>query len=218
MLIPILIIIGSIYTGWWLNGIFKRLFAEKTVQVLRGFHWSVAMLLLVSLILSSYKIYFRGFYTRELLIWSYLFSSMLVGGFGNQWVPYWLERNYHRFLFFLPLRSGLLLLIPFLGFVVLFNIYGNILADSDDIFYEDQTIRIERTFRGALGGTKPPTIFTKRGIFEYKQEEFSVPPQVFSGLYSIETEKQSPKHYVLKFHHGFNNSYESPFLVHLKLD
>jgi len=218
MFIPILIILVSIYAGWWLNGIFKYLFAEKTVQVLRSFHWSIAILLLISLVLASYKIYFRGFYTRELLIWSYLFSAMLVGGFGNQWVPYWLERKYHRFLFFLPLRSGLLLLIPFLGAIILLNVYGSILANSKDIYYEDQIIRIERTFKGALGGTKPPTIFTKKGIFEYKQEEVSVPLQILSGLDSLKVEEQKTRYYVLKFYHGFNNNYESPFLMHLKLD
>ncbi|OJJ23315.1 hypothetical protein BKI52_02855 [marine bacterium AO1-C] len=213
-----LIIVASIYAFWWLNGIFKCKFGNKAIGIIRSLHWVLAALLLISVVMASYRIYFRGFYTQVVLIWSCLFSTMLIGGFGNQHIEYRLERIYHRFMFFLPLRSGLLLLIPFLGFIILLNIYTNITVYYKGIFYEDQVIRIEKPASGPFGGSPPPTIFIKRGIFEYKQKELSMPPQVFSGLDSLNVEAYSSNYYVLKFYHRFSKDYETPFLVPVRIE
>ena len=219
MEIPVLITVVSIYVFWWLNGIFKVSFNEKTAQVLGASHGVLAILVLTSIVLASYQVYFRGFYTQEILIWSCLFSAMLMGGFGNHHIKYRLRRMYYRFMFFLPLRSSLLLLIPFLGVILLLNTYGSILVNGDDIYYEDDTIRVEQTFTGVLGAPHPPIVMLKQGIFEYKQATLSIPPRVFMGLNGLKVVKRSAKHYVLRFYyHSYDTDQKTCFLVDLSLN
>jgi hypothetical protein len=54
-----------------------------------------------------------------------------------------------------------------MGPVVSISIWGRILGSTDDIFYSDNEIRIQRVFKGALGPAGPPNLFKKNSILEF---------------------------------------------------
>lgn len=84
-----------------------------------------------------------------------------------------IEKIYFRIFSFLPVFTAGFLYIPFLGVVLVFSLFGQLISPADKIYFQDNKLRIQSSFVGVLGSPRLD-IFEKKGIFEkhYLQDDY----------------------------------------------
>jgi len=75
------------------------------------------------------------------------------------------ERIYFKAFAFLPVIAGGIFLIPFFGFVLLLSLAGQLTQPVDQIYYQDDRLRVQSTFVGVLG-TSRIDVFENCFLFE----------------------------------------------------
>jgi hypothetical protein len=75
------------------------------------------------------------------------------------------EKIYFIFFSLLPAAIAGLLLIPFIGVLIVFSLWGQLTSPVSKIHYEDTHFRIQSSFSGILGPSQLD-IIEKKGLFE----------------------------------------------------
>lgn len=108
---------------------------------------------------------FRGLWTTRIIIITVLISGIFFNFLSNKSILNRFEKIYFRLFSFFPVVVGGILLIPFIGFVLVASLFGQLISPAENIYYQDRNIRVQSTFLGVLG---PPRldIYEKDFIFE----------------------------------------------------
>lgn len=202
MLVIILSLIAVIYIVFLVAKIRKWQLNDSFTQVLHKFHWANLLVLLILWALATQNIWLRGFYTTKTLICTFFLTGMLLGAIGNKTVLDHLKDNYYRLWLAVPPLLTALLFIPFLGIILVAQVYTLSIADAEDIFYQDTKYRIEATPRSPLAGPIPPTLIVKKGIFEYK---YAIPihPRYRNPI-KVKIKESSPKKLIIYYYPEYN--------------
>ena len=159
-----------------LFGLIKKVrLSSKTTIIAKKVFVIIGFILLIASILAQFDTYLRGYWTTKFFIWLFILTSSLLFAFGDRVILTKPWKVFTGFIFYFPLASILwYLIVPFMGPVLSITIWGYILGDKDDIFYNDNDIRLQRVFKGALGPAGPPNYFKKSGILEFDEGILSV--------------------------------------------
>ena len=129
----------------------------------------LGVLLFFCIALSLFGIYFRGYWTTKVIVWLFILIASVICCFVHTSVATKRLKIFTRFLFYFPLASVLMwFLIPFLGAVFALIIWGRVLGDTNDVYYSDSEIRIQKNSEGPLA---PPGLkaFKLCGMLEFDQ-------------------------------------------------
>jgi hypothetical protein len=146
------------WVSWRLN--------PKTSRTIKYVHYiGLSIITIIAFVYWELNIGLRGLWTTRSIIFVTLFTGIFFNFISSKAVFNILETIYFRLFSLIPIFVGLALLIPFLGVVIVFSIFGQLTSPADKIYYEDKNLRIQSSFVGVLG---PPRvdIFEKKGIFE----------------------------------------------------
>ena len=159
-----------------LSGLIKKVrLSSKTTIIAKKVFVIIGFVLIIASILAQFDTYLRGYWTTKFLIWLFILIASLLFAFGDRVILTKFWRVFTGFIFYFPLASILwFFIVPFMGPVLSITIWGRILGDKDDIFYNDNDIRLQRVFKGALGPAGPPNYFKKSGILEFDKGILSV--------------------------------------------
>jgi hypothetical protein len=196
-----LIFAGIIFIGGLLVLIKKvQLTSKMTITVKKIFIF-LCSVLVIAIILAQFDIYFRGYWTTKFFIWLFILTASFLFVSGNRKVFSKAWRIFTGFIFYFPIASILwFFIVPFMGPVISLTIWGRILGDPADCYYNDNEIRIQRVFKGALGPAGPPYYFKKRGIFEFDKGIMSV--NLYEDPDSLKIEKTKDSITAYFYHHS----------------
>ena len=161
----IFLIVYSVGLTTWDKRIKWRL-NPKLSTYLKFFHFiCLCICFVVAILYNNYHIGLKGLWTTRVIIVLTLITGIffvLVADKSSINRP---ERWYFKIFSFLPILTAGTLLIPFLGVIIVFSLYGKLIDPASKIYYEDEKMRVQSTFIGVLG---PPSleIFEKNLIFE----------------------------------------------------
>jgi hypothetical protein len=153
--------------SWRLDG--------KISRTIKYVHYSTLIVSLTVLLLyTQFDIGLRGLWTTRIIIMTTISTGVFFIFISDKNINNKIERIYFKVFSFLPVATAGFLLIPFLGVVLVFSLFGQLISPSEKIFYQDQDIIIQSSFVGVLG---PPRIdiFQKKQLFEkhvYRSEFF----------------------------------------------
>jgi hypothetical protein len=150
---------------YWLKRVRKTISVQST-KVLLWTHALLLALVCISAFLSlQYSVSFRGMWTFRIIAWLFLLTGVVTFIIGHKSQFNLVKRVYFIVFSTLPTLVGLFLLVPFLGVVLVFSLFGRLIGTSDTILYKNDDIRVQTTFAGVLG---PPylAIYKKTGLFE----------------------------------------------------
>jgi hypothetical protein len=113
----------------------------------------------------QFDIGLRGIWTTRIFVLIALLTGVLFYFVADKAILNKFEKIYFRIFRFFPAVTGAFLLVPFLGVVIVFSLFGRLFDPVDDIYYEDAHIWMNRSFKGVLA---PPGVdfYTKHFIFE----------------------------------------------------
>jgi hypothetical protein len=108
---------------------------------------------------------FRGLWTTRIIIITVLITGIFFIFLSHKSILNRFEKIYFRVFSFFPLVVGGFFLIPFIGFVLIVSLFGQLISPAENIYYQDRNYRVQSTFLGVLG---PPRldIYEKKFIFE----------------------------------------------------
>jgi len=152
-----------------LFGLFKKVrLSSPTTVIAKKIFIVLGSILIIAGIIAQFDTYLRGYWTTKSLIWLFIIIASLLFAFGDRQIVTRRWRIFTGLIFYFPSASVLLFfIVPFMGPVLTISIWGRILGDKGDIFYNDNDIRLQRVFKGALGPAGPPNYFKKNGILEF---------------------------------------------------
>lgn len=129
------------------------------IKGLTYIHFITLTLFIISLIINSYYLSFRGKNSTSIIFNLAIFSAIFLYLIDE------LRPRIKKFYFSLIVYS--------LGAFSIFYFFTFTLSDNNDTYYNDNNYRLERTFNGIMGRAKAPDLFVKKGIFEkqYKLDE-----------------------------------------------
>jgi hypothetical protein len=146
------------YVAWRLN--------SKVSKTLKYVHYlTLFVALTIACTYSQFGIGLRGLWTTR----TFLIIALLTGVFFNfvtdKTILNKIEKIYFKVFSFLPTATGVILCIPFLGVVIVISLLGRIIEPANTIYYEDQNLRIQSSFRGVLA-PKQIDLFAKKTFYE----------------------------------------------------
>lgn len=149
---------------------------HKLSVYLKYLHYFAITTTIILLILD---LQIRGIWTDRILIFIALVSGIFYNLFAQKGVLNNLEKTYFDLWSIFPLISPLLLLIPLVGVVILFSLFGRLIAPYDEIHFEDNNLRIQTSFVSVLA---PPKILVyKKGFFfEREVKDLDFPEEIDS--------------------------------------
>ncbi len=166
------LIIASIYVfslKFWKKNQFR--FSESTSKGIKFLHY-FTLLLSLSFVFINYSL--RGIWTTQIVIIISIFIGVFYNLIAQKSVLNKVEKYYFTFLSFFPIMFFGLVIIPMIGFIIVVSLIGQLFNPVDKIYYEDDKLRVQRSFVGVLA---PPRIkvYKKFGIFEkeYKDENLN---------------------------------------------
>jgi len=175
----------SVRINWRLNNKFSKW--------LTYLHYTLTGLLIIEGLLTIIDdISFSGQWTSRVVIVGFLLSGVIIYPFSNWVGKSAIEKNYFRLFSFSPILTAGIFMIPSLGRVLLLSLFGLLTEPVQNIYYEDNKLRIQSTFIGVLG---PPRleIFKKKGLFEVRGINFH---RNAFGIDSIRVEKSEQEIFV----------------------
>jgi len=104
-------------------------------------------------------------WTFRIIAWLFLLTGVITFIVGHKSQFNLLTKIYFFTFSTLPTLIGLFLLVPFLGVVLIFSLFGQLSGTGDAMLFNNNDIRVQTTFLGVLG---PPylDIYKKEGLFE----------------------------------------------------
>ncbi len=178
-------------------GLFGRIrkiqLSTKTSLIIKKAFIFLCFLLLMTFILSLLGIYFRGYWTTKVIIWTFVFTGSLLYSFGNRQV---LTKSWRRFtatIFYSPLVLVLLLVIPtFLGTILSYALWLRLSGDPKAIYYNDNDIRIQKVCSDCEAGFQGyPRYFKKQGMFELDKGELDNGNNMFDNKIKVQKTEDS---------------------------
>ncbi len=170
-----LIVVGIVFLIGLFGLIRKIRMSFRATALLKKLFSFVGSVLVVVAILFHFDIYLRGYWTTKIFIWFFILIASLLFTFGNRNALGKAVKVITGITFCFPVASVLwLFIVPFMGPVLTLTIWGHILGNKDDVLYDDNEIRLQRVFKGALGSSGPPYYFKKSGILEFSKGALSV--------------------------------------------
>lgn len=154
---------------FWKKNQFR--FSESTSKGIKFLHY-FTLLLSLSFVFINYSL--RGIWTTQIVIIISIFIGVFYNLIAQKSVLNNVEKYYFTFLSFFPIMFFGLVIIPMIGFIIVVSLIGQLFNPVDKIYYEDNKLRVQRSFIGVLA---PPRIkvYKKFGIFEkeYKDENLN---------------------------------------------
>lgn len=214
MLLIILSLIVLIYISFFVAKICKWQLKGSLTQVLNRFHWANLLVLLTLWALATQNIWLRGFYTTKALFCTFFLTGLLLGAIGNKTILGCLKDLYYNLWLAVPPLLTALLFIPFLGIILVAQVYTLSIANAEDIFYQDAKYRIEATPRFPLAGPIPPTLIVKKGMFEHK---YAIPihPRYHNPI-KVKIEAPSPKKLII-YYYPEHNEQNTPVPISVEM-
>jgi hypothetical protein len=182
--------------GWRLN--------ERFSRCIKYLHYTLTVLTIAAgLLITIADISFSGQWTTRIILFGFLLSGIIIYPFSDWRNKSKIERNYFRAFSFLPILVAGFSMIPFLGGVLLLSLFGQLTDPVDDIYYEDNKLRVQSTFIGILG---PPRldIFQKKGLFEVRVNKY----RSASDIDSISVDKSVDETFVIIYNERFEQNGE----------
>jgi hypothetical protein len=136
---------------------------SKTIKYVHYFTLFVALTIVLTYF--QYGVGLRGLWTTRTFAIIALFTGVFFNFVAEKTMLSKIEKVYFKLFSFLPTVTGIILCIPFLGVVIVVTLLGRIFEPANKIYYEDDNIRIQSTFRGVLA-PKQIDFFTKRMFTE----------------------------------------------------
>jgi hypothetical protein len=141
---------------------------NELARRIRYSHYALFVLTFTALLLNIVgDISFRGQWTTRIIVVGFLLSGIVIYPLSDWTNKSKLQKNYFRLFSFLPLLTAGFSLIPFLGVVVVFSVFGRLTEPVTDIYYDDSKLRVQSTFIGVLGPARLD-VLEKKGIFELR--------------------------------------------------
>ena len=162
-LIFLFLIFAGVYgyaLKFWKKNKFR--FSINNSFKVKYFHYSTFLLLII---LGMFGLTLRGIWTNRIIIILCLISGIFFNLFSQKSVLNKFEKIYFNFLSFFPILFFGLVLIPMIGFIVVISLIGQLFNPVNEIYYEDDKLRIQNSFIGVMAPPKVK-IFNKNGIFE----------------------------------------------------
>ena len=122
-----------------------------------------------------------------------IFTGSLLYSFGNRRV---LTKHWKRFtavIFYFPLVSILLIIIPsFPGTILSYALWLQLTGDPKAIYYNDAEIRIQKICTNCEPAFKgDPEYFQKKGIFEFDKGYLRTANSMFNDKIKVEKTKDT---------------------------
>lgn len=176
-------------------------FSTRVTKWLRIAQLTLLLLLIVLFTLQRYNIYLRGYYAPKIIFWGWLFVAMLLYAFGNKNHIHGFEKRIYQILFFLPLASPLIVLVPFAGAALMLRFHESFIGSNSMLVYSSNNIRIEQAYIRFMSPDPPLEIYSKHNLFSYKDTVIDI---MFSEkLDSLKVQEFSPDSFKIVY---FNNS------------
>ncbi|MEO8517075.1 MAG: hypothetical protein ABI426_10035 [Flavobacterium sp.] len=171
----VLIITYTFSLRYWKNNKF-RLSLQKSIYLKYSHYLTIA----ISIIFFFNELKIKGIWTNRIIFFIAILSGIFYNLITQNTSLNQLEKYYFKFLKIIPILFGAFTLIPFAGIVVVISIIGQLTSPYSKIYYDDDNIRIQESFVGALAGPKTK-VYTKSMLFEkYRKEAESFPNEIDS--------------------------------------
>lgn len=167
MLFIILTILMTIYFAS-IPVVRKRKFGLNVIKTLRILILIATPILVATITAQSYNIYPRWYWFTKGIFWLVFFSCMAIFGLCKSDLLGKFERTIYRIIFYFPLVSLLLLLVPFIGIGVGLIFYVQFVGDNKFVLYSDNKIRIEQPFIRFMGPNPQPIVYVKQKLTSYQ--------------------------------------------------
>lgn len=139
---------------------------EQASKTIKYFHYiGLSIAVTVGLSYGLFDLGLRGLWTTRVVILSMLLTGCFFRFISSKSAINKFERIYFKVFAFLPIITGTIFLIPFLGVVLILSLGGQLIEPAKDIYYQDNKLRIQSTFIGVLG-TPRIDVFEKHFLFE----------------------------------------------------
>ena len=171
----------------------KLLCVENNVSwILLIIHLVPVALLLISMLLYFYDLSFRGYDSTSIIF----ICSVGTG------IPFYLLRKKE---FLKPVLNYILIgICTFSVPSFVACTYYTLTTYKDDVYYEDDTYRLQRSFKGIMGPKTFPDLFVKKGIIEKRYISNEEPIDNFQSVQII---KSHPDSIEILIHHTETSSY-----------
>ena len=146
------------YVAWRLS--------SKVSKTIKYVHYlTLFVALIIAFTYSQYGIGLRGLWTTRTFVIIALLTGVFFNFVTDKAILNKIEKIYFKLFSFLPTVTGVILCVPFLGVVIVFSLLGRIIEPANTIYYEDQKLRIQSSFRGVLA-PKQIDLFVKNNFYE----------------------------------------------------
>ncbi|MFD0750258.1 hypothetical protein ACFQZS_08910 [Mucilaginibacter calamicampi] len=121
--------------------------------------------IIVALLYGVFSLGLRGQWTTRIVIILTLLTGIFFRLISNEASKSKIEKWYFKIFSLVPMFMAGTLLIPFLGVVMVLSLIGKLVMPVNNIYYEDEKLRVQSTYQGMLIPAKID-IFAKHFIFE----------------------------------------------------
>ncbi|WP_207531612.1 hypothetical protein [Desertivirga arenae] len=162
--IPLLIVYCYLLIRW--EKLVRWRLDERPSKTIKNIHFvGLSIISGVGLLYGAFDLGLRGLWTTRFVILLTLLTGCFLHFISSTSAVRKFERTYFKAFAFLPVIVGGLFLVPFLGVVLVLSLGGQLIEPANEVYYQDNKLRIQSTFIGVLG---PPRIdvFEKHFLFE----------------------------------------------------
>ena len=153
---------------FWSKGTTWRL-DNKPTYYIKYLHYIFLSLTLVAVVVEFvFGLHFRGLWTTRIIVIGLLITGVFFYPFADKKAENSVEKGYFKLFAVLPIGIAGFLLIPFIGILFTLNLYGKLTNPASEIFFEDDHLRIQKTYAGAIGPSQFD-IIEKKGLFEKRR-------------------------------------------------
>lgn len=137
----------------------------KPSIILKKVHYAALFICGVAILLFSvFDVMFYGSWTTRVFIITALFTGVFYHFISAKAYTNKAEKVYFVLLSFLPMIFLVLLLIPFIGFVIVLSLWG-MLFNPEKKLYEDDVLIVKTESRGVLAEARME-VLKRRGLFD----------------------------------------------------
>lgn len=177
--------------------------ANNVSKILLIIHLVPVALLLISILLYFYDLSFIGYDSTSIIF----ICSVGTG------IPFYLLRKKE---FLKPVLNYILIgICTFSVPSFAACTYYTLTTFKDDVYYEDDTCRLQQTFNGIMAPKTFPSLFVKKGIVEKKYRPDEGPIDNDQSIKSIQIIKSHPDSIDIIVHHT-DRSEKSPYSIRIK--
>jgi hypothetical protein len=175
----------------------KQLCVEDSVsRILLIIHLVPVAFLLISILLYFYDLSFRGYDST---------SIIFISSVGTGIVFYLLRKKE----FLKPVLNYMLIgICTFSVPSFVACTYYTLTTYKDDVYYEDDTYRLQKTFKGIMGPKTFPDLFVKKGIIEKRYISNEEPIDNFQSIHIIKNHPDSIE--IIVPHANIDDTHTSP--------